>query len=294
MPDHSQDDNDGLPTDEPTDGTGLRRRTYLGLLGGAAATLGIAQNGADVVGDAEAAQFGYGGLPVVASTATGEAEPNDRREEATPIAVDTTVNGTLTGNETDWFAVDVPEAGSLVVAFGGGDPGSVVALVLYDEGGDFVDQRYAASESETRLSEPVEADRTYYLQVVNLGAWSGDYSFTASLEAGEPTPTPSPTPTPMPTETPTATPTDTPTASPTETPTATPTPSPTETPTSTPTETPTNTPTASPTPTPTETPTDTPTASPTPTPSPTPALSDDYGTQGYGEYGYGGVETTDE
>ena len=44
------------------------------------------------------------------------------------------------------------------------------------------------------------------------------------------------------------------------------------------------------TPTPTETPTPTPTETPTPTPTPTPTLSVTWGTQGYGEYGYGGVD----
>uniref|UniRef100_UPI00373FD1FA carbohydrate-binding domain-containing protein n=1 Tax=Halogeometricum rufum TaxID=553469 RepID=UPI00373FD1FA len=43
------------------------------------------------------------------------------------------------------------------------------------------------------------------------------------------------------------------------------------------------------TPTPTETTTETPTATPTPTPTPT-SDDDNYGVQGYGELGYGGVE----
>jgi hypothetical protein len=52
------------------------------------------------------------------------------------------------------------------------------------------------------------------------------------------------------------------------------------------TSTPTPTPTATSTPTPTTTSTPTPTTTSTPTPTPV----DDYGVQGYGEYGYGGVD----
>ena len=56
--------------------------------------------------------------------------------------------------------------------------------------------------------------------------------------------------------------------------------------TPTPTETPTPMPTETPTPMPTETPTPTPTETPTPTLTPSMA----WGSQGYGEYGYGGVD----
>jgi len=63
----------------------------------------------------------------------------------------------------------------------------------------------------------------------------------------------------------------------------------TDTPTATPTETPTVTPTETPTVTPTDTPTVTPTDTPTVTPTDTPTLEDDYGEQGYGAYGYGGI-----
>ena len=48
------------------------------------------------------------------------------------------------------------------------------------------------------------------------------------------------------------------------------------------------TPTETPTPVPTETPTPIPTETPTPTPTPSPSVA--WGTQGYGEYGYGGVD----
>lgn len=58
--------------------------------------------------------------------------------------------------------------------------------------------------------------------------------------------------------------------------------------TSSPTET--ETATQTPTTTPTQTPTQTPTDTPTQTPTQTPTETDTYGVQGYGEYGYGGVE----
>ena len=90
-------------------------------------------------------------------------------------------------------------------------------------------------------------------------------------------------PTQKPTESSTPTETTTPTSASTEpsTPTETETPTPTPSPTPTPTE------TETPTPTPTSTSTETTTATPTPTPRP---VDDEFGRQGYGEYGYGGVE----
>jgi hypothetical protein len=57
---------------------------------------------------------------------------------------------------------------------------------------------------------------------------------------------------------------------------------------STPTPTPTQTPTPTPTPTPTQTPTATPSPAPTETTTATQTIEDEYGLQGYGEYGYGG------
>ena len=64
----------------------------------------------------------------------------------------------------------------------------------------------------------------------------------------------------------------------------------TPTPTPTPTETATPTPTDTATPTPTDTATPTPTATPTATPIP----NDEFGERGYGAYGYGGIDPTEQ
>jgi hypothetical protein len=125
-------------------------------------------------------------------------------------------------------------------------------------------------------------------RVLRLTVETGEFNlewveFEGTSSAGS---TPTPTPTGTPTQTPTETPTQTPTETPTQTPTETPTQTPTETPTQTPTETPTQTPTETPAPMDTDTPTPVPTETRTPTPTTTP--EDDYGLQGYGQYGYGG------
>ncbi|MFC6733655.1 hypothetical protein [Haladaptatus sp. DYSN1] len=161
----------------------------------------------------------------------------------------------------------------------------------------------APTAEQTETQTPTETATSTETQATTATATQTESTQTATptqTETVTPTETATPTETTTtatPTETATPTQTATETATPTETTTATPTPTPTAT------ETPTETVTSTPTPTQTETtstatPTET-TATPTatetqtttqtPSPTPTPTDGDDYGTQNYGEYGYGGT-----
>ena len=249
--------------DDDAGDAGVGRRGYLKLAG--LATLGVV-GAAGCVGDDEDAperpreqRFGYGGVPVgagsvaAANVATAEQEPNDARVDATVVQKNTSITGTLDIGEVDWYAVDVSTGEQLTVEYTTQDDAGVAVVAIYGDGGDFADQVYASAKAPVKLTETTTTDGQYYIQVVDVEDGSGDYTLT--VNSGTTTETPTTT-----TETPTTT---------TETPTTT-----TETPTTT-TETPTTT---------TETPTTT-----TEVPQTTTTVSDSYGIQGYGEYGYGGT-----
>ncbi|MDS0281599.1 hypothetical protein [Haloarcula onubensis] len=236
------------------DGLVLDRRSYLaaaGLTTAALAGCGGLDSRKQV---SPVSSFGYGGAPVLQQTSSltvSESEPNDREGNADVIDVNTTVDGTLTASDSDWFLVELSAGDDIVVGFSRGSATGVTAVILYDTEGTFSNLRYVSTDDPVTMTGTAETSGTYFVQVVDTQDGDGDYTLTV----GDGT---------------TATPTPTETATPTPTETATPTPTPTET--------------ATPTPTPTETATPVVTETATPTP-----VEDDYGEQGYGEYGYGGI-----
>jgi cell division septation protein DedD len=256
----------------------LDRRAYLTL--GSAVALGLAgclddsDAGADSGSDAKHLAYGYGGAPVQRERVPGaasEQEPNDDRSVATVIQPGSEVTGEISGGETDWFALGIAAGADLTVDYTTVDAGGVSAVVLYGPDGQFLNQLYVSTTETVGLTETAERDGTYYVQVVNVEHGDGGYTLSVSTEGNSATPTPTPSPTA------------------TETPSPEPTATETVVPTSTTTETPVPTSTATRTATETTTPTPTATETPRPTPTATPLPEDDYGTQGYGELGYGGV-----
>jgi len=216
-------------------------------------------------------RYGYGGAPVAASSAAlavaaaSESEPNDTKSNATGISRAETVEGSLSGAEVDWYAFDAADGETVTVTYETTASSGVSSVALYDAEENFRDQIYASAPSTVELSDST-TEGTNFVQVLNVENGEGDYTIRVDPAGENDSTTPTPTSTPTPTAT--------------ETPSPTPTPTPTPTPSPTPTETPTPTPTATATPT------------STPTPTATPVDDDDYGEQTYGEYGYGGVESS--
>ena len=279
--------------DVPSDRVEIGRRSYLKMVGVAATTASASVAGCtgsanDVARVQPMSAFGYGGAAVLQQSSSldlsvSESEPNDTQATAMALDLGATVSGTLTESEVDWYAVDATSGRELVVDFDRAVKTGVTAVIVYDTEGDWSNLRYLGASGAVTVRSPVEESGTHYVQVVNVQDGSGDYTLAVSQsDDGATTETPTATETPTQTETPTAT--ETPTQ------TETPTPTQTETPTATETETATPTPTQTETPTATPTPTETPTPTPTETPTPTPMSDDDYGVQGYGELGYGGVD----
>lgn len=204
--------------------------------------------------------YGYGGVPVVSqqslvvSTSAAETEPNDSRSQATSIGLGQQVAGTLSAAEVDWYAFDIAADDAFTVRLERASADGVALVAVFGPDGNNLDQLYVGSDVPVGVTETAAQSGTYFAEVVDINQSSSDYTLTVKSGAEDTTPTPTPTPSP------------------------TPTPTSTETPAATP----------SPTPSPTPTPTETPTATPSPTPTPTPDPGSDYGTVGYGEYGYGG------
>jgi hypothetical protein len=220
-------------TDDPVSVT---RRTYLATAGAATVSaVGLAGCSSGTGRSVNLVSgFGYGGAPVLqqASAVTvsvTESEPNDTKNEATAINLAETVDGELTQNDVDWYAVDIQGGTDVVVEFDRDSDAGVSAVILYDAEGQFLNLRYVGTGDPTRFTATVETSGTNFLQVVDTQDSAATYSVSVS-ESGS---TATATDTATATETATATPTPTVTDTATPTATATPTPSPTETATAT-------------------------------------------------------------
>jgi len=249
------------------DGDGIDRRTYLALAGAALGTATVAGclGGDDTPADRQV-HFGYGGGPFMlavgsaALAAASESEPNDACANASSIATDTTVSGTLESAGVDWFGFDLDAGEEYEVRFDRVPAKGVTSVVLYGPGCTFETLRQVGTDKEISIGATADEAGTYYVEVVDIQQGDGDYSLYVDTGGSTTTSTETATSTATPTATDTATPTATDTA----------------------------TSTATPTPTDTATATATDTATSTATPTAT-SVVDEYGEQGYGEYGYGGV-----
>lgn len=263
------------------DGLYTNRRTLLklsaivGAVSGTVLVSNMDGPGRTTVSASPVSLYGYGGTPALDGTAPtrSESEPNDDRQEAMVIEPGTTVNGTLTAKEVDWYAFEAAAGEDIVVDFARKSDKGVTSVILYGPSGDFLDLIYVGNGDPVRLVEPAVDDAYHAVEIVDIAGSHGSYTLSVGGDRQTPTATP--------TRTTTQTATETATETPTSTETATSTPAPTPTATATPTATETATPTPSPTPTET--------ATPMPTETATPITEEDYGEQGYGMYGYGGV-----
>ncbi len=264
---------------------GFCRRTFLKLTGSAIVAGGSLAGCTETTSEIHSPEFGYGGSPMrrgqvarpstlvgssfaAVAAAIQESEPNGSQTSADVVSLGSTVRGTLAAGDNDWYAVDLTAEGSLDLTLVRDSNRAKARFGLYGPDGTQLDTTAVPNTKPVSISlDPVPTTATYFVHLTSDKPTGGYELSVSGTEPATPTPTPTPAPTPEPTATPT----------PTSTPTPTPTPEPTATPTPTP------------TPEPTATPTPTPTPEPTATPTPTPVSDDDYGEQGYGQFGYGGT-----
>jgi hypothetical protein len=259
--------------------TGLGRRSFLKLTGVTVVAGGSVAGCTGTTPEPAAPEFGYGGTPMrraqvalpgavvgtsfaALSSSVEESEPNGSQATADAVSLGSSVRGTLAAGDNDWYAVELTAEGSLDLTLVRDSNRAKSRFGLYGPDGTRLDAVQVPNKKPVSLGlDPVPTTGTYFVRLASDKPTGG---YELSVQGTAPV---TPTPTPEPTATPTPTPT--------------PTPEPTATPT------PTAEPTATPTPTPTLTPTPTPT--PTSTSTPTPISDDDYGEQGYGDFGYGGT-----
>jgi len=200
--------------EETTDKDGLLmdRRTYLAAAGLTTAALAgcTSRDRSETVSPVSA--FGYGGSPTLQQTSSltvSESEPNDREGSADAIDVGTTVSGTLTANDSDWYVVDLSGGSDVAVKFSRTASVGITAVILYDPDGKFSNLRYVSTDEPVAMVQTIETTGTYFVQVVNTQGSDGGYTVTVRDGTTTPTETATPVATPTETATPVATPTDT-------------------------------------------------------------------------------------
>ncbi|ELZ80493.1 PPC domain-containing protein (plasmid) [Haloferax larsenii] len=261
------------PQTDSDDGDGDRlsfsRRSYLLMAGSAVASAAAAgclgsDDSASLPQEMRPVQavFGYGGETMTmteSSSLSGtqpnslsvasESESNDTRATADPVSVGTAVTGTLDSAEVDWFAFDVTAGQTVTVTLDRVPTSGITSLILYGPGGEYVDLVYVGTDTPATVDIDDAAVSGTYYAQV-VDVQQGSGDYELTIADGASSGDTTTTDT-------TTTSTDTTTTS-TDT---------TTTTTST---------------------TTTTTATPTTTTTTTSSESE-YGSQAYGEYGYGGI-----
>jgi len=203
--------------------SGIDRRSYLAVSGGALSTSLVGCLGNDISGTGTRLEVprvvGYGGVVLATNarsaliaTQDAESEPNDTRANATPISTGVDVNGHLDAGEVDWYAFDATDGATLTVGITKETASGVASLVIYDTAGEFVDEVYISSNTTITRDFIAPETGTYFVQIVDIETGEDSYVLrvdsSADTAAPTTTATPTATPTPSPTPTPTPTPED--------------------------------------------------------------------------------------
>ncbi|QCC50347.1 hypothetical protein [Halapricum salinum] len=178
--------------------TGIDRRTYLQIAGGAAIVGGAA--GCLGGARAEEVRYGYGGERyVLDSTAldaeslnlTAESEPNDACADANPIELDTDISGTLETAGVDWYSFDLSADTAFEVVFDRIPETGVTGVVVYGPNCEFMQLRQVGTSQSVRLAATASEAGTYTVEVTDINSADGEY--TVAVDTGSyntPTPTP--------------------------------------------------------------------------------------------------------
>ena len=183
------------------------RREYLSALGMATAAVAGCTGGLDQTVEVNPVSiFGYGGAQFVnqsssLSVSVTESEPNDDKQNAMQIDYGSTVSGSLTQSDGDWYAIEISTGDSIVVEFNRSASTGVSAIILYGTTGSLQNIRYATTSQPVVFTETADAAGTYFVQVVDTQNSASDYTLSVGSGADS-TPTPTATATPTPTATP--------------------------------------------------------------------------------------------
>jgi hypothetical protein len=212
--DDTTDQGDETDRERPGDDEGIRvgRRSYLRVtaLAGALLGAGIGFGSNGVSGLVQPAYaYTHDGTPIIRSTesvsvTTTETEPNDDRQSATSIEINRGVDGTLTVDEHDWFAIEADADEPLTVVFERVTGSATAAVAVYGTDGTFVDLLVEGTAPNELTTTP-DAAGTMFVQVIDLDGGAGSYRLLVHDSSYQP-PTPTSTPTDTPTPTPTADP----------------------------------------------------------------------------------------
>lgn len=192
--DTDQEDRDRTAGDNPdtnnqngdeTEPIMLDRRSYLLAAGLATATAaGYAANlGGQTVELRPLSTFGYGGQPILVqssslSLSVTESEPNDHEQQAMTVDLGSTISGSLTQGDIDWYAFEASSGQELVVEFDRSAAEGTTAVILYKPNGDYANLRYVGSGDLVSFGELADSTGQWTLQVVDTQNSAGDYTLT--------------------------------------------------------------------------------------------------------------------
>ena len=136
--------------------------------------------------------YGYNGawapydLNVTLSTAPSDDryEPNDARENATPVSEGTYSDLQIVGHDDDYFAITLDESGSIDASVDFAHSESDLDLRLYGPDGELLDESYSITDEESVSVAGVESG-TYYARVYSYNGESAPYDLTISTETNQ-------------------------------------------------------------------------------------------------------------
>ena len=167
--------------------TRVSRRSWLKAVGTVAASAGIVAGSKTLTGEASATGHGYGGAPLITQfdsvesfSSASESEPNDHRDNATAVTLDTVVSGTLSTAEVDWYSFNVASGKDLYVQYDRNYDGGVSVMALFGPNGQLMNQMYVSSDTAVVLPVTTSTDGTHHVQIVDIRDAGGDYTLLAT------------------------------------------------------------------------------------------------------------------
>jgi hypothetical protein len=178
----------------------VSRRSWLKAFGAVAASVGLVSGSESLTGEASATGYGYGGAPLVTEfdsvesvSSVSESEPNDHRDNATAVTLETTVSGTLSTAEVDWYSLDVASGKDLYVQYDRNSDAGVSVMALFGPTGQLLNQMYVSSDTAVVLPVTTSTDGSHYVQIVDINDAAADYTLLATT-GSEPSSGPTQTP----------------------------------------------------------------------------------------------------
>lgn len=175
----------------------LKRRSYLKYLAGTTTITAVIYGGESLSKDLfpnGLRQYGYGGVPIgVAAGAQvdtiTESEPNDRKSAANEVGTGTTVSGTLSAGEVDWYTFETATTEDQSIVYERMSEDGVTVLVIYGSDGQFHDQLYVSATDPVEVSDVQVEGETFYVQIVDVEDGNGEYTLKNQVSTTDSTST---------------------------------------------------------------------------------------------------------